>query len=67
MSKLNIFIYRPDKFRGYRIPQDAVFTIKGQPLAEYQRDMQIVYEHRVDTIKNKIYSKPKHKVPDYWR
>lgn len=64
---MNILIYRPDRFQAYKVHPEAVFTLKGQSFADWQRDQQTAYEYKVELLKRRLHRKPKHKVFDYWR
>lgn len=65
--KLNFFIYRPDRLQSRIINPDLCYTLNDQPLAEFQRDEQTVYDYKVKLIKEKIDGIPEHKVFDWWR
>jgi len=64
---MNILFYRPDKFQAYKVNPEAVFTLKGQPFSDWQRDQQTAYDYKVELLKRKLHRKPRHKIIDYWR
>lgn len=62
---MNIFIYRPDRMQSDKINPDLCYTLKGQPLREWQRDQDEIYNYRISKAKKK--EVPDYKVFDYWR
>lgn len=64
---LNIFIYRPDIRFHPNVNPDCVYTLKGQPYREWQRDREELYNYKVSEAKKRLNHPKSDMVLDYWR
>lgn len=54
MSKLNVFIYRPDKGiskQAAKVLPDLCYTPHGQNYRDWQKDQDEAYQYKVEMIK----------------
>ena len=63
---LKLWIYRPDK-ANRNINWSGVFSAHGQSWLEYERDNNEAYQYKVENLKNRLQTKKKHYIEDYWR
>lgn len=63
---MKIWIYRPDK-ANRNINWSGVYDAKGRSWIEHDRDERTAYEYKVELLKQKLSTKHKHYIEDYWR
>lgn len=62
---MQIFIYRPDLRPNKNLDPNYIFTLEGQPFFEYQKDKEILRNHKIQKAQEKRTEPPEWKVYSY--